>query len=226
MRREISSLRLLWNLHSYIQKPTGCKMTVHAMTWQTCMRSHWVPCWVCRSCVLMSSMWLVIHCSLSLHSISSVLSREHRCTCSKVKKPILHRRHCCTGHRKPNVTNWRDTLEYRKIESDEKIYTEKWPHRFSCSAAMMWLTSLWSWACSTCFWLSNSSSSSLRAFCNLCSSICRASCSLDGLAKSARRVISVRTRSKSFVFSPHIYRVSMYSQGEIKKSTLWDVALI
>lgn len=60
----------------------------------------------------------------------------------------------------------------------------KWPHTFSCSAAVMWLTSLWSWACRTCFWLSNSSTSSLWAFCSLCSSICRASCSLDGLAKS------------------------------------------
>lgn len=61
----------------------------------------------------------------------------------------------------------------------------------------MRLTSLWSCACSTCFWLSNSSSSSLRALCSLRSSVCKASCSLDGLPKSESGVIRVKTSPKS-----------------------------
>lgn len=50
---------------------------------QTLQTRHGVPCWVWRSCILISSMWLVIHCDLSSHSINWALSCAHRSTCRK-----------------------------------------------------------------------------------------------------------------------------------------------
>lgn len=165
------------------------------------MPGHGVPCWVWRSCILMSSMWLVIHCDFSLHSINWALSWVHRSTCGKEQTTGHHTRSYCTSHWKDGhcETNKKNIVSHAQQE------------------AVMWLTSLWSCACSTCFWLSNSSSSSLRAFCNLRSSICKACCSLDGLVKSERSIIRVRTLSKSAFFRPFycLFRWKSYLKNHL-----------
>lgn len=167
---------------------------MHAQSWGTLLSlaklhlnvinviSH--PLWL-----LLTLYQLSLELSASLHLQKTADNRTREVTvCRQYKFSAKYR--ICIGHRKPRFKS-KLQLHKKFPKVRKKLHEKSWPYSFPHSAAM-WLTSLWSCACSTCFWLSKSSSSSLRAFCSLRSSICTASCSLDGLPKSERGVIRVK----------------------------------
>lgn len=109
--------------HNRIEKHTRFEVTNRTEMWRTRVPSRGVPCWVWRSCILMSSMWLVIHCDFSSNSINWALSWAQRSTCRKQQTTGHHAAVtvCVTG--KTTIPKVRQTLMRGEKKNKEKQLT-------------------------------------------------------------------------------------------------------